>query len=291
MKIPCNVIRDLLPLYHDDVCSEESKDMVEEHLSECNDCRSYYDQFDMKLPEITSDSDEASTLQNDLVMIRKVESRITLRILAVVSITVMIFTVGCIISSCIPEGTWNSVKASVLNTFPVLDTRISTDKVEVKEVYRLESGYIYCTFDIHSYVTDYMTPSNVTKDTNGKLTINYHKYFESWNAISFQKSWFDFYRPDFYRPDSYTSTLCMVMPETYVHHNDDGTTASYTTDALYYVGKGGEILTLWDGSELPAAPPSIEQSINEYIAQTPTSDPDSYPGAYWDLIEWNIRTD
>lgn len=286
MKIPCSIIKDLLPLYHDDVCSEESKDMVEEHLSECNDCRSYYDQFDMKLPEITSDSDEASNLQNDLAMIRKVESRITLRILAVVSITVMIFTVGCIISSCIPEGTWNSVKASVRNTFPVLDTRISTDKVEVKEVYRLESGYIYCTFDIHSYVTKYMAPLNVIKDANGKLAINYHNYIESWNSISLQKSWFDFHRSD-----SYTSTLCMVVPETYVRHNADGTTASYTTDALYYVGKGDKILPLWDGSELPAAPPSIEQDVHENIAQDTATDPESYPGAYCETITWNIRTD
>lgn len=286
MKIPCGVIKDLLPLYHDDVCSEESKDIVEAHLSECDDCRSYYDQFDMKLPEITPDSDESSALQTDLAIIRKVESRITLRILVIVSITVLIFTVGCIISTCIPEGTWNSIKASALKTFPVLDTRISTDKVEIKEVYRLESGHIYCTFNVHSYVTKYMAPPNVIKDTNGKLAIDYYNYFESWNSISLQKSWFDFHRSD-----SYTSTFCMVVPETYVRHNDDGTTTSYTTDALYYVGKGGEILTLWDGSELPAAPLSIEQSVNESIAHPPTSDPDSYPGAYCKTIEWNTRTD
>ena len=35
----CNVIRDLLPLYADKVCSEDSKEMVEEHLAECNECK------------------------------------------------------------------------------------------------------------------------------------------------------------------------------------------------------------------------------------------------------------
>lgn len=39
MKIPCNVIRDLLPLYADDACSVESRRMVDEHLEECPDCR------------------------------------------------------------------------------------------------------------------------------------------------------------------------------------------------------------------------------------------------------------
>lgn len=39
MKTPCKVICDLLPLYHDNVCSTESKRMVEEHLEYCNKCR------------------------------------------------------------------------------------------------------------------------------------------------------------------------------------------------------------------------------------------------------------
>lgn len=40
MKVPCDVIRDLLPLYADEACSEESGKMVEEHLQECPDCSS-----------------------------------------------------------------------------------------------------------------------------------------------------------------------------------------------------------------------------------------------------------
>lgn len=35
MKTPCNVIRDLLPLYQDSVCSPESRQLVAEHLEEC----------------------------------------------------------------------------------------------------------------------------------------------------------------------------------------------------------------------------------------------------------------
>jgi hypothetical protein len=38
MKISCEVIRDLLPLYADDVCSDESKELVREHLDECLPC-------------------------------------------------------------------------------------------------------------------------------------------------------------------------------------------------------------------------------------------------------------
>ena len=37
--IPCGVIRDLLPLYTEDLCSEESRALVESHLKNCPDCR------------------------------------------------------------------------------------------------------------------------------------------------------------------------------------------------------------------------------------------------------------
>ena len=39
MKYSCEVIQDLLPLYYDGICSEESKKMVERHLLECNTCK------------------------------------------------------------------------------------------------------------------------------------------------------------------------------------------------------------------------------------------------------------
>lgn len=42
MSYPCNLIQDLLPLYLDGVCSEESKAIIEQHLSECPACKEYY---------------------------------------------------------------------------------------------------------------------------------------------------------------------------------------------------------------------------------------------------------
>lgn len=39
MKISCDMIQDLLPLYHDGVCSEESKKIIEEHLQICERCK------------------------------------------------------------------------------------------------------------------------------------------------------------------------------------------------------------------------------------------------------------
>ena len=38
-KYPCDIIQDLLPLYQDDICSESSKSVIEEHLVECPSCK------------------------------------------------------------------------------------------------------------------------------------------------------------------------------------------------------------------------------------------------------------
>ena len=38
MKLPCKVIEDMLPMYYDKVCSEESAALVEEHLRSCPRC-------------------------------------------------------------------------------------------------------------------------------------------------------------------------------------------------------------------------------------------------------------
>mgnify|MGYP002868440287 CR=1 FL=1 len=41
MKYSCDLIRDLLPLYQDDVCSQSSRQTVEEHLKECKGCNDF----------------------------------------------------------------------------------------------------------------------------------------------------------------------------------------------------------------------------------------------------------
>ncbi|MCL1819273.1 MAG: zf-HC2 domain-containing protein [Oscillospiraceae bacterium] len=39
MKHSCELVKDLLPLYHDGVCSEHSRQIIEEHISECEKCK------------------------------------------------------------------------------------------------------------------------------------------------------------------------------------------------------------------------------------------------------------
>ncbi|MFN7253527.1 MAG: zf-HC2 domain-containing protein [Anaerobacillus sp.] len=54
-KVSCEIIKDMLPLYYDGVCSDDSKRMVEEHLSKCNACKIELEkiQDDIHIPEKT----------------------------------------------------------------------------------------------------------------------------------------------------------------------------------------------------------------------------------------------
>lgn len=47
----CKIVQDLLPLYHDGVCSRESRAAVETHLAGCEACRKLLADVDAPLPE------------------------------------------------------------------------------------------------------------------------------------------------------------------------------------------------------------------------------------------------
>lgn len=81
MTYPCPVIRDLLPLYLDEVLSPESTDAVEQHLAECESCRQYCEQ--MRSGEIKAKAlpDEHRTVES-LKRIKAKLSRRTRRIIA-----------------------------------------------------------------------------------------------------------------------------------------------------------------------------------------------------------------
>ena len=96
MTYPCGIIRDLLPLYIDDVCNEESKQAVENHLSECEKCRNYYESmkstegFVSKENDNSEDMKMAKSLKNVKL---KMNKKIRNAVLCAVA-TVLVFIVG-----------------------------------------------------------------------------------------------------------------------------------------------------------------------------------------------------
>ncbi|WP_296114390.1 zf-HC2 domain-containing protein [uncultured Anaerococcus sp.] len=52
MKYECDIVKDLMPLYVDDVLSENSKKFVEDHINSCESCKKYYEKLssEIKIP-------------------------------------------------------------------------------------------------------------------------------------------------------------------------------------------------------------------------------------------------
>ena len=68
MKLPCYLVRDLLPLYKDQVCEPDTAAAVKEHLEECTDCRALWEKMQGIAPaevemERTKAREEAAALQ------------------------------------------------------------------------------------------------------------------------------------------------------------------------------------------------------------------------------------
>lgn len=62
----CDIVKDLIPLYIDGCCSEESEKVVEEHIDGCDDCKKLFE--DMKLPTdivVVSESPKVFSKIND----------------------------------------------------------------------------------------------------------------------------------------------------------------------------------------------------------------------------------
>ena len=100
MKYPCSLIQDLLPLYHDGVCSEESSKIIENHLSECSSCKDYYNSL-CEADEIFTVPQNAELEMKKAASFRSIKRRMRKKQILVVVLAFAIFC-GYIIFDCWP---------------------------------------------------------------------------------------------------------------------------------------------------------------------------------------------
>lgn len=96
MKNNCEIIRDLLPLYCDGVCSEASKKAVEEHIEECAPCKAVYrdlsKEADIPLINANEEKDKAKVLKS-------VKKKIILKRIIAVVVAVVIAASGGLLAA------------------------------------------------------------------------------------------------------------------------------------------------------------------------------------------------
>lgn len=78
MKITCNVIRDLLPLYAENIANEDTRDLIEEHLKQCESCMK-------KLQQMEKTQTIPNALENEFIdNLKNKFTRIALNIILVI---------------------------------------------------------------------------------------------------------------------------------------------------------------------------------------------------------------
>ncbi len=93
MKNDCDIIRDLLPLYSDKVCSESSRRLVEEHCAECEECAEQLLAMSAELPR----EEKAGGAKNPLKKTRRHYLKLAVLTAAVaVPMAVVICIIGAI---------------------------------------------------------------------------------------------------------------------------------------------------------------------------------------------------
>ena len=128
MNLSCEVIQDLLPLYHDGVCSEESRKIVEEHIATCAACK---DVLHGLREETAPDAVEAV---GALKTIGTAWKRTTKKALTK-GLLIAFLICGIFFGSFVLATQWNFIE-------------ISTHAMEVAEIYQLQDGRIIYRLDV-----------------------------------------------------------------------------------------------------------------------------------------------
>jgi hypothetical protein len=179
-KISCEIIKDLLPLYYDNVCSDESKTMVEEHLSDCNSCKH---ELDSLKAEIRISRETIQRNLNDGNVIKDIalfwkRSKVKAFCKGIISATIMC---AIIISGYIGLFKWDIIS-------------VPTDVIKITDVSKLTQGSIAyhiemtdgCELKREKYSMDkegnfYITPLRPIikmKDDFKDLRINNYDFFD-----------------------------------------------------------------------------------------------------------------
>ena len=101
--VKCEIVKDMLPLYIDGVVSNETKDVVEEHLEHCSKCKKIYDEMSKELPQLGNDDVSVEDAEQIKKLKKKIFRKSVINVLLGVAI-------GAVLLSLIVFG-WYTVQA------------------------------------------------------------------------------------------------------------------------------------------------------------------------------------
>lgn len=240
-RMHCDIVKDLLPLYVDEVCSEKSKEWIEEHLKECEECRKYCEVLKDKNPKIETDWTSSNLLEGEFIrkIEKKIKKKITFDMVVAGFMVFMICTIVGITYAGYPHRPGYAF-------WGLIDQRLDVDAVTITDLYQLESGEIYFTAKSDKKFT---WPDIDTALYDEEKDIYYSKGLCTY-------SWWNDYIED-------SGTLKEVA-FVFSPIGKDAGGYSYEISEIRFDGKDDESIVVWEkGQELEAAPQEIEQEAEE----------------------------
>lgn len=232
MKISCKIIEDILPLYADEVCSDESRALVDEHVAECENCRKKLG----AMSDTACDKADIRPLKNVGRWLEK------LRLKALIKGVIN----GVLFMAIVIFGYFFLTEMTIMN--------VPADRVTVSDVCMLSDGniafhmYIDDQYDLHAVGAD------IDKDGNMYITPK-RAIIENRRISGFDMGLFNSY---------YGVEIHEFDPEASRDTNpylDFFFTAGVKPNAVYLRLRGDDILIWEKGMELPAANDDAEEKF------------------------------
>ena len=230
MKTSCKIIEDLLPLYADEVCSEESRALVEEHLEECPACRE-------KLTILKDTTD----IKGDIRPLKNVGKWLEkLRLKALIKGILN----GVIFTAVLVFGYFFLTQMRIM--------KVPAEHVIVSDVCELSDGNIA----FHLYIDDSYDLNAVeeTRDSNGNMYITPKRtVIQKRRLDGFYSGLFNTY---------YAIGIQTDKSETGDTMLDFSFDAGEEPNAIYLRLRGEDILIWEKGMKLPAASEEVEERFS-----------------------------
>lgn len=154
-----SVFRDLAPNYIDNLTSEETNRLIEEHLKQCEDCRKYLDE--MREDLLLEGNDEGKKEKRNIDYFKKVRSKNKKKTLTIVGSLLSVFVILFISFYIIVAHMWIA------------------DEADVEMVVKQQDNTITMTFNTNNN-NRYILAVNTGKDIyNNDIVV-----YEKWNDFS-----------------------------------------------------------------------------------------------------------
>lgn len=182
MKYQCEIIKDLLPLYIDDVCSKESRKIIEEHIEICEDCRQYYNTMSLSDNNIVSEDKNNEILADSL---KNVKKQIKIKHLIISMLTLSVVLIFTAVSAVAIKG------LQCMDTVIQCDNNIVIDQnmpAEWATWYKSSDDdyFVHCTGDIINGQAGEIVEITVGDKTEKYLF--FQLYTDKWAEITTPKS-------------------------------------------------------------------------------------------------------